>query len=173
MRFELVPWHWWWSEREHQRFQLGCPFVVVDILAWHCVQCWQSVDPHSKMDQLWDGTFVFSLSSYTKRRVHTQHEGMSQSLRTPMLFHGWLIDWLNVACTLFSFFWKTIINSCLHSCFCMKNHHYAHRWAGFGRVWSVFFREVWIFKVRRLWSKNGVRRLWDTSSYSINQSTIE
>ena len=58
------------------------------------------------------------------------HEEVSQSLRTPMLFNGWLIDWVNVACTFFPFLCRKpswILSSFL---FHTKHDHYAHRWVG-------------------------------------------
>ena len=40
-----------------------------------------------------------------------------QSLRTPLWFGGWLIDWVNVACTSFSFFLENHLEIRLHFCF--------------------------------------------------------
>ena len=63
-----------------------------------------------------------------------------------------MIDWLSEPCLYFFsiFLWDTILDF-VFTWFYTQHDYYAHRWAGVGRVWSVCFREVSIFKVRRLW----------------------
>ena len=82
-----------------------------------------------------------------------------------------MVDWLicsTLPVFLFHFLLGNHFTFRLHFCFNTKHDYYAHRKAGVGRVWSVCFREVSIFKVHRLWSKNEVRRLWGNHpSYSI------
>ena len=120
-----------------------------------------------------DAECRLTATHYGGRKYCVQYENMSQSLRTPfllqslrtsMLFDGWLIDWINVACTFFHFSVGYHLRFRSSLLFYTKDEYYAHRWAGVGRVWSVCFREVSIFKVRKLWG---------IPSYSINQSTIE
>ena len=84
-----------------------------------------------------------------------------------------MLDWLigSALLELFPFFVGYRLRFRLHFCFSTKDDHYAHWQAGVGRVWSVCFREVSIFKVRRFWSKNGVRSLWGISSYSVDGSS--
>ena len=57
---------------------------------------------------------VCALPCYSMVDWLIEYEDMSQSLRTPMLFNGWLIDWVNVACSFFSFFVRYHLSFRLH-----------------------------------------------------------
>ena len=109
-----------------------------------------------------------------------------QSLRTPMWFNGWLIDWVNVACTFFHFFVENHFRFRLFFCFVRSTitrpigrlELAEFGWFVSGKYrflkctdFEAYPRSQSInqplknVRVRRLWSKNGVRRLWDLSSY--------
>ena len=78
----------------------------------------------------------------------------------------WLIGWANIAGIFFPFFLKNHLGFHLHFCFIRRMIPMPIGRLELAEIGRLFFREVPICKVRRLWSKNGVRRLWDISSSS-------
>ena len=99
----------------------------------------------------------------------------------------WLIDWVNVVCTFFPFSARYHLSFRLHFCFIqsMITRPIGRlELAEFGRFGSGENRFIKCpdfeayprtqsinqpsnnMRVRKLWSKNGVRRLWGVSSYS-------
>ena len=109
-------------------------------------------------------------SHYLLTLYRKQYEDMPQSLRTLMLFSAWLIDWISVAGTFFSIFCRKPSQIPSLFLFCTGQDPYAYSRLRLAEVGRFVSGKCSIFKVRRLWSKNGERRLWGMSLYSINQS---
>ena len=96
---------------------------------------------------------------------HWRYEDMPQSLRTPFLlqslrtplwFDGWLIDWVDIACTSFPFFLKkNHLRFGLHFCFIQWMIPMPIGRLEVGRVWLVFSGKYQFLKCADFEAKTG------------------